>query len=119
VEKTTVYLTPEQKRALAAAATEQGRSEARLIRDGIDAVIERHRTGEAAATYGATQEPPLAPREFERPRWLGREEFVRRFELLQADADLAADLRALAPDTTADLDAAERHAAGRPSEPDE
>ena len=55
MEKTTVYLTSEQKAALASAARAEGRSEARLIRDGIEGVVARHRAGEAAA-------PP-----FERP----------------------------------------------------
>jgi len=38
MEKTTVYLTRTQKRALERAARAEGRSEAELIRDGIDAV---------------------------------------------------------------------------------
>jgi hypothetical protein len=46
MEKTTVYLTTAQKAALAEAARTEGRSEARLIRDGIDGVLARHRSGE-------------------------------------------------------------------------
>jgi len=38
-----------------------------------------------------------------RPRWVEREEFVRRVLGRQADAGLTADLHALAPDTTDDL----------------
>jgi len=42
MEKTTVYLTEKQKRALAEAARISGRSEADLIREGIDTVTSRH-----------------------------------------------------------------------------
>ena len=48
MEKTTVYLTTEQKAALARAAEAEGRSEARLIRAGIDAVTSRHRSRKPA-----------------------------------------------------------------------
>jgi hypothetical protein len=43
MEKTTVYLTDEQKRALERAAKAEGRSEADLIREGVDTVTARHR----------------------------------------------------------------------------
>jgi hypothetical protein len=46
MEKTTVYLTTEQKRALERAAHAQGRSEADLIREGIDTVTAGHRVQE-------------------------------------------------------------------------
>lgn len=105
MEKTTVYLTSEQKAALTKAARAEGRSEARLIRDGIEGVVARHRAGEAAAspagvraTAPATDAEPQA-----RPRWISRDAFVRRFAPVQADASLAAELRELAPDTTDDL----------------
>jgi prevent-host-death family protein len=38
-----------------------------------------------------------------RPRWMGREEFVRKVLARQADSGLAHDLAELAPDTTDDL----------------
>jgi prevent-host-death family protein len=38
-----------------------------------------------------------------RPRWITKDEFVRRFAAKQADAGLAAELRQLIPDTTDDL----------------
>lgn len=38
-----------------------------------------------------------------RPRWLGRDEFVRRVGPHQADAALREDLAELAPDSTDDL----------------
>jgi prevent-host-death family protein len=40
-----------------------------------------------------------------RPRWLPRAEFVARVLSRQADPALRADLRAIAPDTTDDLEA--------------
>ena len=46
MEKTTVYLTTAQKAALARAARIEGRSEAELIREGIETVAARHRTSE-------------------------------------------------------------------------
>src|SRR5258706_10103648 len=42
MEKTTVYLTESQKRALSQAAKVSGRSEAELIREGIDTVTSKH-----------------------------------------------------------------------------
>ena len=46
MEKTTVYLTNAQKRALARAARIAGRSKADLIREGIDSVTSRYRVAE-------------------------------------------------------------------------
>jgi prevent-host-death family protein len=40
-----------------------------------------------------------------RPRWMRRDEFVRRVLVHQADPGLARDLADLAPDTTDDLSA--------------
>jgi hypothetical protein len=102
MEKTTIYLTREQKAALAGAAHADGRSEARLIRDGIDAVLARRGIGEAAAPYGeqvavGAKSADRAPRQ---PRWVGRDEFLRQFASRQADAALRRELRELAPDMT-------------------
>jgi hypothetical protein len=106
MEKTTVYLTADQKAALARAAAAEGRSEARLIRTGIDIVTAGHRTGEAPTpAYGpgpgepARSTAPL-PDTPGRPRWLPREAFVREILRHPADAALRRELRALAPDTT-------------------
>ena len=105
MEKTTVYLTAEQKAALSRAALSEGRSEATLIRAGIEAVTARHRIGEAAASYDSGQggAPRYAEVAARRPRWVSREVFLRDVVGVQADPGLRADLRELAPDTTDDL----------------
>lgn len=108
MEKTTVYLTATQKAALARAAAAQGRSEARLIRAGIDVVTAGHRAGEAVAAFERAPEDHVdgpvtsvgAPAAGGRPRWIGREEFVRTILRHQADVALRQELRELAPDTT-------------------
>lgn len=46
MERTTVYLTTEQKRALKRTAAAKGRTEADLIREGIDVVTAGHRVKE-------------------------------------------------------------------------
>lgn len=46
MEKTTVYLTTAQRRALARTAKATGRSEAELIRQGVDEVTAGHRVAE-------------------------------------------------------------------------
>jgi hypothetical protein len=62
MEKTTVYLTNAQKRALARAATIEGRSEAELIREGIDAVTSKHRVAEPTLPLFESGLPDLASR---------------------------------------------------------
>jgi hypothetical protein len=62
MEKTTVYLTTGQKRALARAAKATGRSEADLIRDGIDTVTSRHRTAEPTLPLFESGQADLAER---------------------------------------------------------
>src|SRR5512135_661925 len=107
MEKTTIYLTTEQKAALAAAAREQGRSEARLIRDGIEGLLSGRRISETPATLSV--EPPEAGVARDaapgRPRWISRDAFVRHVVPAQADAALGAELRDLAPDLTDELPA--------------
>ena len=105
MEKTTVYLTTEQKAALAAAAREQGRSEARLIRDGIEGVLAGHATREAPAHLAGEPRIDAGGRGElgVRPRWVGRDAFVGRFVGVQADPGLRTELRELAPDLTDDL----------------
>lgn len=62
MEKTTVYLTERQKRALARAAKATGRSEAELIREGIDAVTAPHRLAEPTVPLFASGQVDLAER---------------------------------------------------------
>jgi hypothetical protein len=62
MEKTTVYLTAGQKRALARVAKASGRSEADLIRDGIETVTSRHRTAEPTLPLFESGQPDLAQR---------------------------------------------------------
>lgn len=107
MEKTTIYLTAEQKAALATAAREQGRSEARLIREGIDGILSRHRIGETAASLSGERRAADTARD-DRPvrlRWMGRQAFVRAIAPAQADAALRSELRTLAPDVTDELPA--------------
>lgn len=62
MDKTTVYLTTEQKRALGRAARLEGRSEADLIREGIEAVTARHRIAEPTLPLFESGLPDLAER---------------------------------------------------------
>ena len=62
MEKTTVYLTEAQKRALARAARATGRSEAELIREGIEVVTSRHRVAEPQLPLFESGQPDLAER---------------------------------------------------------
>lgn len=106
VDKTTVYLTSEQKAALARTAQAEGRSEARLIREGIDAVIARHATAETVVSLASGNLHDRGDRTgrlLRRPRWMDRDEFVRRVLSRPADAGLRAELREIAPDTTDDV----------------
>lgn len=104
MEKTTVYLTRQQKADLAIAAAAEGRSEARLIRDGVDVVTARHQAREAApvALADDARGLPHDVRSLGRPRWIAREDFVRLVLRHPADAGLRAELRDLAPGTTDD-----------------
>jgi hypothetical protein len=61
MEKTTVYLTSSQKQALARAARIAGRSEADLIREGIDTVT-RHQAAEPIVPLFESGLPDLATR---------------------------------------------------------
>jgi hypothetical protein len=107
MEKTTVYLTIAQKEALARTAAAEGRSEALLIRAGVDVVTAGHRAAEhapglapSAAAAPAEAPPHSTPT---RPRWLAREAFVRDILARQADPGLRDELRDLAPDATDEL----------------
>lgn len=60
MDKTTVYLTPTQKRALARAAAASGRSEAELIREGVETVTARHLVAEPTLPLFESGIPDLA-----------------------------------------------------------
>ena len=100
MEKTTVYLTSAQKAALARTAATEGRSEAWLIRAGIDVVTARHSLAETAAAIAPPVRIGEEPAAAGRPRWLPRDEFIRAVLRHPADPGLRDELRELAPDTT-------------------
>ena len=60
MEKTTVYLTDAQKRALERAARLSGRSEAELIREGVEVVTGRHQVAEPVLPLFESGQPDLA-----------------------------------------------------------
>lgn len=75
----------------------------RELRNNTRALLERVEAGEVVTiTVDGRPVALLAPLE-RRPRWLGRDEFVRRIGAHQADARLADEITELAPDTTDDL----------------
>ena len=60
MERTTVYLTEAQKRALERAAKASGRSEAELIREGVDVVTSRVRVADPVLPLFESGQPDLA-----------------------------------------------------------
>jgi len=62
MERTTVYLTEAQKRALERAARLSGRSEAELIREGVEIVTGRHQIAEPVLPLFESGQPDLAER---------------------------------------------------------
>lgn len=62
MEKTTVYLSERQKRELARTAKVTGRSEADLIREGVDVVTSRHRSAEPTLPLFESGREDLAER---------------------------------------------------------
>ena len=62
MERTTVYLTSAQRRALAKTARATGRSEAELIREGVDAVTAQHRVAEPTIPLFESGREDLASR---------------------------------------------------------
>ena len=75
----------------------------RELRNNTRALLDRVEAGESVTITVngrpvAVLEPPSR-----RPRWIARDEFVRRVLSRQADPALTVDLHALAPDTTDDL----------------
>ena len=62
MEKTTVYLSTAQKQALALAARATGKSEAELIREGIETVTEQHKASEPTLPLFESGRTDLASR---------------------------------------------------------
>ena len=62
MDRTTVYLTQSQKRALERTARLAGRSEAELIREGVDLVTARHAVAEPTLPLFESGLPDLADR---------------------------------------------------------
>jgi hypothetical protein len=60
MEKTTVYLTDAQKRSLERAARASGRSEAELIREGVEVVTARHSVAEPTLPLFESGRPDFA-----------------------------------------------------------
>lgn len=75
----------------------------RDLRNNTRALLDRVGRGETITiTVDGRPAAVLAPL-LRRPRWLRREEFADQILAHQADADLARQLRSLAPETTDDL----------------
>lgn len=74
----------------------------RELRNHTRALLERVASGEVI-TITVDGRPVAVLQPAGRPAWVARGEFVRRIVGHQADAALAGELRALAPDTTDDL----------------
>ena len=73
MEKTTVYLSDRQKQALKRAALATGRSEADLIREGIETVTAAHRIAEPTVPLFDSGRPDLAIRADELLEGFGEE----------------------------------------------
>jgi prevent-host-death family protein len=80
-----------------------GEIASRELRNDTRGVLNRVAGGEdVVITVGGKPVAVLVPLR-QRPRWVARAEFARRFSGRQADAGLAGDLAELAPDTNDDL----------------
>jgi prevent-host-death family protein len=75
----------------------------RDLRNNTRQVLDRVRAGESVTITVDGQPVAVLQPAGRRPRWIGREEFVRRIVHHQADPALARELRELADDTTDDL----------------
>jgi prevent-host-death family protein len=75
----------------------------RELRNNTRALLDRVEAGESVTITVDGRPVALLEPISRRPRWLPRDEFVRRVQAHQADAALAAELRDLAPDSTDDL----------------
>ena len=76
----------------------------RELRNNTRPLLDRVRDGESLTITVDGRPVAVLEPVGRRPRWMRRGKFARRFTGRQADPQLAAELRRLAPDTTADLD---------------
>lgn len=75
----------------------------RELRNNTRALLDRVGAGESVTITVEGRAVAVLEPISRRPRWVPREEFVRRVQGHQADAALARELRDLAPDFTDDL----------------
>ncbi len=75
----------------------------RELRNNTRALLERVEAGESITITVAGRPVAVLEPVDRRPRFVARDEFVRRVLANQADAALLGDLASLAPDTTDDL----------------
>jgi prevent-host-death family protein len=75
----------------------------RELRNNTRALLARVEAGESITITVAGRPVALLEPVDRRPRFVSRDEFVRRVVANQADAGMRLDLAALAPDTTDDL----------------
>lgn len=75
----------------------------RELRNKTRSLLERVEAGEAVTITVDGRPVAVLQPVGRRPRWLGRDEFVRRVGSHQADVTLRQDLAELAPDTTEEL----------------
>lgn len=75
----------------------------RELRNNTRALLDRVHAGEAITITVEGRPVAVLQPIARRPRWLARDELVRRLDGHQADPGLAAELRTLAPGTTDDI----------------
>lgn len=76
----------------------------RELRNHTRRVLERVEAGEDVTITVDGRPVALVTRVSHKPRWIPRDVLFRQLPAIQGDAGLAAELKALAPDTTDDLD---------------
>lgn len=75
----------------------------RELRNHTRRVLERVEAGEDVTITVDGRPVARVTRLSHKPRWIARDVLFRHLPTIQADAGLAAELKALAPDTTDDL----------------
>ena len=75
----------------------------RELRNNTRSLLERVEAGESITITVDGRPVAILSPVGRKPRWMGREEFLRLLIGHQADSGLTAELRRLAPDTTDDV----------------